>query len=149
MLNAARRSEGHGDGRGDPANNPGQSSTASNRALFRGRGYLHAQPSQKSRRALREKLGGLLNHRTLWRSIQDVVAEANRILRGWAGYFHFGNSVSVMNRMKHYSQNRLRRWLWRKHGCRRSLWEHYAPDQLHQRYGLYELPTTAAWRAAR
>ena len=119
------------------------------RKSFRGRGYLHAQPSQKSRRALREKLGGLLNHRTLWRSIQDVVAEANRILRGWAGYFHFGNSVSVMNRMKHYSQNRLRRWLWRKHGCRRSLWEHYAPDQLHQRYGLYELPTTAAWRAAR
>jgi len=119
------------------------------RKSFRGRGYLHAQPSQKSRRALREKLGGLLNHRTQGRSIQEVVKEVNRVLRGWAGYFHYGNSVSVMNRMKHYSQNRFRRWLWRKHGCGRSLWEHYAPEQLHRRYGLYELPTTAAWRAAR
>jgi group II intron reverse transcriptase/maturase len=119
------------------------------RKSFRGRGYLHAQPSQKSRRALREKLGGLLNHWTQGRSIRDVVAEVNRVLRGWAGYFHYGNSVTVMNRMKHYSQNRFRRWLWRKHGCRRSLWEHYVPEQLHQRYGLYELPTTAAWRAAR
>jgi len=119
------------------------------RKSFRGRGYLHAQPSQKSRRALREKLGGLLNHWTQGRSIQEVVKEVNRVLRGWAGYFHYGNSVSVMNRMKHYSQNRFRRWLWRKHGCGRSLWEHYAPEQLHRRYGLYELPTTAAWRAAR
>ena len=119
------------------------------RKSFRGRGYLHVQPSQKSRRALREKLGGLLNHWTQGRSIRDVVAEVNRVLRGWAGYFHYGNSVTVMNRMNHYSQNRFRRWLWRKHGCRRSLWEHYAPEQLHQRYGLYELPTTAAWRAAR
>jgi hypothetical protein len=41
--------------------------------------------------------------------------------RGWASYFHYGNSVTVMNRMKHYSQNRFRRWLWRKHACRRNL----------------------------
>jgi len=119
------------------------------RRSWRGRGYLHVQPSQKSRRALREKLGGILNHWTQGRSIRDVVAKANRVLRGGAGYFHYGNSVTVMNRMKHYSQNRFRRWLWRKNGCRRSLWEHYVPEQLHQRYGLYELPTTATWRAAR
>ena len=119
------------------------------RKSFRGRGYLHVEPSQKSRRALREKLGAILNHWTQGRRTRDAVAEVNRILRGWAGYFHYGNSVSVMKRMKHYSQNRFRRWLWRKHRCRRSLWEHYVPEQLHQRYGLFELPTTAAWRAAR
>jgi group II intron reverse transcriptase/maturase len=119
------------------------------RKSFGGRGYLHVEPGQKSRRALREKLGAILNHWTQGRLIRDAVAEVNRVLRGWAGYFHYGNSVSVMKRMKHYSQNRLRRWLWRKHGCRRSLWEHYVPEQLHQRYGLYELPTTAKWKVAR
>jgi group II intron reverse transcriptase/maturase len=119
------------------------------RKSFGGRGYLHVEPSQKSRRALREKLGAILNHWTQGRWTRDAVAEVNRVLRGWAGYFHYGNSVSVMKRMKRYSQNRLRRWLWRKHGCRRSLWEHYVPEQLHQRYGLYELPTTAKWKAAR
>jgi group II intron reverse transcriptase/maturase len=119
------------------------------RKSFRGRGYLHAQPSQKSRRRLREQLGDILNHWTLWRPIQDVVREVNQVLRGWAGYFHFGNSATVMNRMKHDSQNRLRRWLWRKHGCRRSLWKHYPSERLHTHYGLYELPTTAKWKAAR
>ena len=119
------------------------------RKSLRGRGYLHVQPSQKSRRALRAKLGGIFNHWTHWRPIKEVVREANEVLRGWAGYFHFGNSTSVMNRMKHYSQNRLRRWLWRKHGCRRSLWEDYPTADLHHRYGLYELPTKASWKAAR
>ncbi len=119
------------------------------RKSFKGRGYLHVEPSQKSRRSLREKLGGLLNHWTQGRSIRDTVEEVNRVLRGWASYFHYGNSVTVMNRMKHYSQNRFRRWLWRKQACRRNLWTYYQTEQLHARYGLYELPTTATWTAAR
>jgi len=119
------------------------------RKSLRGRGYLHAQPSQKSRRSLREKLEAILNHWTLWRPIQDAVKEVNQVLRGWAGYFHFGNSVTVMKRMNDYSQNRLRRWLWRKHGCHRALWKHYPTEHLHTHYGLYELPTTAQWKAAR
>jgi group II intron reverse transcriptase/maturase len=119
------------------------------RKSFKGRGYLHVEPSQKSRCNLREKLGGLLNHWTQGRSIRDVVEAVNRVLRGWASYFHYGNSVTVMNRMKHYSQTRFRRWLWRKHACRRGLWTHYPAEELHARYGLYELPTTAKWKAAR
>jgi len=119
------------------------------RKSLRGRGYLHAQPSQKSRHSLREKLGDILNHWTLWRPIQEVVKEVNQVLRGWAGYFHFSNSVKVMQRMNRYSQNRLRRWLWRKHGCHRALWKHYPTERLHTHYGLYELPTTARWKAAR
>jgi len=119
------------------------------RKSLRGRGYLHIEPSQKSRLGLREKLRGILNHRTHWRAIPDVVKEANRVLRGWAGYFHHGNSVSVMKRLRDYSRNRLRRWLWRKHACRQNLWGDYSNEQLHNRYGLFELPTTAKWKAAR
>jgi RNA-directed DNA polymerase len=117
------------------------------RKSFRGQGYLHAEPSQKSRRSLREKLEEILNHWTHSRAIQAVVGDVNRVLRGWAAYFHYGNSVTVMNRMNHHSQTRFRRWLWRKHGCRRALWKHYDPAQFQTRYGLYELPTTANWQA--
>lgn len=119
------------------------------RKSARGRGYLHIEPSQKSRLGLREKLRGIFNHRTHWRATADVVQEANGVLRGWAGYFHHGNSSSVMKRQRHYSQNCFRRWLWRKHACRHSLWEDYPPEELHTRYGLFELPTTAKWKAAR
>jgi group II intron reverse transcriptase/maturase len=118
------------------------------RKARRGGGYLHAQPSQKNQRNLRADLRGILNHWTHWRPLQDVVREANQVLRGWAGYFHYGNSVRVMKRMNAYSQNRLRRWLWRKHGCTRALWKHYPGEQMHTRYGLYELPQRARWKAA-
>jgi len=113
----------------------------------RGKNYLHVEPSQKSRRALRESLGEIFNHRTQWESVAEVVKKANQILRGWAGYFHYGNSTEVMNQMKRHSQNRLRRWLWRKHNCRWALWGTEAGDWMHRKYGLYELPLTAAWRA--
>jgi len=112
-------------------------------------GYLHIEPNQKSRRALRKNLAGILNHRTRWRPIRDVVEETNRVLRGWAGYFHYGNSTSAMKQMRQDSQLRLRRWLWRKHACRRSLWTHYTEQRLHQQYGLYALPITAGWKAGR
>jgi hypothetical protein len=113
----------------------------------RGKIYLHVEPSQKSRRALRESLGEILNHQTQWESVAEVVKKANQVLRGWAGYFHYGNSTEVMSQMKRYSQNRLRRWLWRKHNCRWALWGTKAEDWLHRKYGLYELPLTAAWKA--
>jgi hypothetical protein len=75
--------------------------------------------------------------------------ETNAVLRGWTGYFHFRNSTSVMGRMRRYSQNRLRRWVWRKHACTRALWKYYSDQRLREHYGLYELPVTAAWKAAR
>jgi len=117
------------------------------RRSLRGRGYLHAEPSQKSRRALRENLGEILNHWTRWKPIAEVVKEVNQVLRGWAGYFHYRNSTHVMSELQRYSRNRLRRWLWRKHACKRGLWTYYTDDRLHTQYGLYKLPTTAAWKA--
>jgi group II intron reverse transcriptase/maturase len=113
------------------------------------RRYLHVEPSPKSRQALREALGEILNHWTIGRPIGEVVRETNQVLRSWAGYFHYRNSTSVMNGMKRYSRNRLRRWIWRKHACTRGLWTAYSDERLHTQYGLYALPSTAAWKTAR
>ena len=119
------------------------------RRSFRGRQYLHVEPNQKSRKALRENLRGIMNHWTQWKSIAEVVKDTNAVLRGWAGYFHYRNSTSVMGELKLYSRERLRRWVWRKHDCTKGLWKYYSDERLHQQYGLYALPTTAAWKAGR
>jgi RNA-directed DNA polymerase len=119
------------------------------RQSHRGRKYLHVEPSQGSRMALRDNLRGIMNHWTLWRPIAEVVQETNRVLRGWSGYFHFRNSTAVMSNLQRYSRDRLRRWLWRKHACKGGLWTRYPNERLHAHYELYALPTTAAWKAAR
>jgi hypothetical protein len=52
-------------------------------------------------------------------------------------------------RIKRYSRNRLRRWIWRKHACSRGLWKAYSDERPHTQYGLYALPSTAAWKGTR
>ena len=52
------------------------------RQSLKGRRYLHVEPSQGSRAALRTNLRGILNHSTLWKPIAEVVEQANAVLRG-------------------------------------------------------------------
>ena len=113
-----------------------------------GRTYPPIEASGEGCRELRAKVSRLLNHRTQWRPIAEAVGDVNRVVRGWSGYFHYGNSAGVMSRMQYWLNNRLRRWLWRKHACRGGLHQHYANEQLETQYGLWSLPRHAAWTTA-
>jgi group II intron reverse transcriptase/maturase len=115
----------------------------------RRRYYPHVEPSSKSQAALRQKLREHLNHWTLWRPVRENVARVNRVLRGWAGYFHYRNSSAAMDDAMSYARDRLRRWVWRKHACSRGLWTHYPDSRLGDLYGLHEMPITAGWKATR
>ena len=72
----------------------------------------------------------------------------NRLLQGWGGYFHYANSTRVFDRLNQYAAMRLQRWLWRKGGGTKALWAEHAREVLRERYGLYRLPTWAAWKRA-
>jgi group II intron reverse transcriptase/maturase len=113
-----------------------------------GRSYPHVEASGESCRSLRGKVSRILNHHTQWRAIGEVVREVNAVVRGWSGYFHYGNSAGVMSRLRYWTCNRLRRWLWRKHGCRGGLHKHYPNEPLETRYGLWTPPRHAAWTPA-
>lgn len=105
-----------------------------------GKCYPHSEPSQQSKRNLRQKVKGVLSHWTEYRKTEEVVAEVNRIIRGWSGYFHYSNSVNVFNGMQDWIDMRLRRWLWRKHKRKKGLWVGYSKATLKNEYGLYQLP---------
>ena len=47
--------------------------------------------------------------------------DLNRFLRGWAGYFRYGNSALVLGQIRNYALERLALWLCRK-GNRRRAW---------------------------
>ena len=111
-----------------------------------GKSYPHVEPHAKSRAKLRDKLREKLNRTTLWRAEEDVIPEINRQLKGWAAYFHYGNSTRIFGHMQQYVEQRVCRWLWRKHGCSRGLWTYLTPENLYERLGLYRLSTRAAYR---
>jgi group II intron reverse transcriptase/maturase len=113
-----------------------------------GRHYPHLEPHPKSQAKLRDKIQETLNHWTLWRAADEVIPELNRLLQGWGGYFHYGHSTRVFDRMNQFVVNRVQRWLWRKGGCARNLWTTTPRAVLQERWGLYRLPTWAAWKRA-
>lgn len=118
------------------------------RARNTGRWYAHVQPSAKSEQRLREAVRSILNHWTRCKPITQVVAELNPLLRGWSGYFHFRHSTQVMWDLQGWVRARFKGWLWRKHGRRKGKWKGYPDELLHGRYGLWRMPTRAAWKHA-
>lgn len=114
-----------------------------------GKFYSHIEPAQASQLALREAVRKELNHWTLWRSPTAAVERVNRILRGWAGYFVYRNNSRVCVKLRRWTRDRFRRWLWRKGNCTRSLWKAYPNEKLHNRYGLWPLTIKAGWTLAR
>jgi len=111
-----------------------------------GRWYAHVEASPRSQQKLREAVRAKLNHWSLWKRIDDAMAEINRLLRGWSSYFHFGHSSRVMGKLNWQVRERVRRWLWRKHGQKRGLYSGYPDQRLRGQYGLWSLPTQAAWK---
>ena len=111
-----------------------------------GRKYPHVEPHPKSLKRFRDGIREKLNRSTLWRDVEDVIPELNKKLKGWSGYFHFGNSTKAMSKMNQYIVNKLQRWLWRKRNCSKALWSTYTTEDLHERYGLFKLPEYAAWK---
>ena len=64
-----------------------------------------------------------------------MVAEVNRFLRGWAGYFRYGNSAAHFDRMRTFAVQRLARYVGYRYQGRRFKhgWYqvvHASPDQL-------------------
>jgi RNA-directed DNA polymerase len=108
--------------------------------------YAHVEASRRSTGKLRQAVYGKLNHWTLGQRIDEAIAGLNRLLRGWSGYFHYRHSSRIMGKLNWQVRNRVRRWLWRKHSCKRGLWDHYPDQRLHGQYGLWPLPEQVAPR---
>lgn len=114
----------------------------------KGRWYVHQEPHPKSCQKFRDSVRELLNHWTLHETVEEVVAALNRKAKGWANYFHHGNSTKAFARMQRFINQRLRRWLWRKSQRRRGRYKAYTDETLHCLYDLWKLPTEAAWKGA-
>lgn len=111
--------------------------------------YAHVEATGRSQQRLREAVRAKLNHWTQWQRIPEAMSGVNRLLRGWSGYFHYGQSSRVMGKLNWQVRDRVRRWLWRKHGQSQRLWGTYPDERLHGHYGLWPLPTWAAWKGRR
>jgi len=113
------------------------------RKSSRGRNYYHLEPGVKSRAKLMERTRQMLNHQTQWQPIGVTIGSLNAVLRGWKEYFRHGHSSNVFGHLHDLVVQRVRTWLWRKHGRSRPKFGYYTKGRITHQYGLYPMHLTS------
>jgi RNA-directed DNA polymerase len=63
----------------------------------------------------RDRIRELTDRRRLLVPVEEIVQDVNRFLRGWAGYFRYGNSARHFLRMMTYATGRLSLLIAKRH----------------------------------
>ena len=69
--------------------------------------FLARWPSRRAMQHARDRVRELTAHERLLLPVEQVVQDLNRYLRGWAGYFRYGNSARHFNRIEYHAVDRL------------------------------------------
>ena len=105
-----------------------------------GRAYVGTRPSKKKVQGLFTRISEMTSRRTLLLDVQVMVAQLNRLLRGWANYFSLGPVSKAYRAVDAHATSRLRRWLCEKHKVSNGGYSRYPDRYLTERLGLVRLP---------
>ena len=115
---------------------------------YRGHRYLQRWPGRRAMQRVRGRVKAITapRHR-LPEPIEPIVAEVNRVLRGWGAYFRVGNSSHRFMAVDHYVRERLAKFLAKKagrggHQRSRYTWAYV------EKLGVYQLTGTVKWYTA-
>jgi RNA-directed DNA polymerase len=103
--------------------------------------FLARWPSRQARARARERIHDLTDRRRLRDPVEEVVQDVNRFLRGWAGYFRYGNSAVAFDKITFHAFVRLADFVAKRHkrSGRYGWWAvHQSPDRM----GLIDLAGT-------
>ncbi|MEX2619339.1 MAG: group II intron maturase-specific domain-containing protein [Egibacteraceae bacterium] len=77
--------------------------------------FLARWPSDKAMRHARDHVRELTDRRRLCLPVEEIVRDVNRVLRGWAEYFRYGNSTRHLTKIRDYALERLALVVARRH----------------------------------
>jgi RNA-directed DNA polymerase len=96
--------------------------------------FLARWPSRQGMQHARDRIRELTARERLLLPVETVVQDVNRFLRGWSGYFRYGNSARPFDRIQTYALGRLALFVAKRHKRSRGYgwWAvvHHSPDRL-------------------
>jgi RNA-directed DNA polymerase len=102
--------------------------------------YIISFPSAKAMKAMRGRIRNLTSYR-IPEKAEVIVSRLNPVIRGWSNYFIEGNSSKWFGQLRHYLENKIRRFI-QKRRLRQGFGFNIYPDQyLYKKLGLYYLTT--------
>ena len=100
--------------------------------------FLARWPSRQAMQRARDRVRELTARDRLRWPVEQIVRDLNRFLRGWAGYFRYGNSTVQFDQIIRHADTRLALWMANRHQQpRRYGWQRLAAS--HDRLGLVSL----------
>lgn len=117
------------------------------KSLKKGTRYTHVQPSRKSLKTIKDRITELTQRHRMPVPMGMFMDQINTTLRGWVGYFHYGNCTRALGKVKKHVEQRMAIHLRKRHKIRDKGQgdKRFASRVLYERYGLYKVPTTAGW----
>jgi len=104
-----------------------------------GKAYIGTRPSRKRITRVCGSIHEITSSRWLMLDAQDRVVRLNRLLRGWANYFHLGPVSKAYRAIDAHARDRLRWWLCRKHKVRGRGITRFSDEYLYRTLSLVRL----------
>ena len=103
-----------------------------------GHWYLGAMPAKKAVTRIKGRIRQILrpSNQAPW---DEVVAELNPVLRGWAQYFAYGTRLMAYRAVDHYVWERVRHFLRRRHKVPSRGAKRFSADVVFGELGVYRL----------
>src|SRR4051812_20276049 len=77
--------------------------------------YLARWPSRQAMQHARDRIRDMTMRSRLAAPVEQVVQEINTFLRGWVGYFRYGNSAHVFDKIRKYAELRVALFIAKRH----------------------------------
>ncbi len=103
-----------------------------------GHGYLGAAPAKQAVRRIKGRIRQILrpSNPAPW---DEVVADLNSGLRGWAHYFSYGTRLMAYRAVDHYVYERVRHFLRRRHKVSSRGTTRFPAEQVFGELGVFRL----------
>jgi RNA-directed DNA polymerase len=88
---------------------------AGGRTSGKGVTFLARWPADKAMQHARDRIRELTDRRRAMLRVEVIVGDVNRFLRGWAGFFRYGNSSLRFEKIRSYALMRIAGFLAKKH----------------------------------
>ena len=105
-------------------------------------------PSREAMTGIKAEIKVLTCRKNLKLPPEVVIRKLNEQVRGWVGYFYYGNCSRDLTKLKNFLDERVRIYLRRKHAKKSRGYKDYPYSYLYDNLGLYKIPTTAPWTQA-
>jgi hypothetical protein len=110
---------------------------------WKNRWYVQRWPSARAMNTIRAKIKAATDRRFVGLQLATVVERLNPILRGWGGYFRYGNSSQQFHRIDSYVHERLAILASNKHARTKGRnWASHYPWAWCTSLGVYRLGGT-------